>query len=268
MKIDISKIYESFNDSLQDIIVKLLGEDDFGVHVDEWKTYISVNEQYLNEESYHLFFELFGMQFEDYPFNEYKEKHVDDEQKHNPFAIAVLSMGSIFDRLPHLHVWDIYDSIHLVVETATLFNLIDDTNINSMIEHINWNYLAERFFTIKKTSEFFPQALNLLNNMQDYFYLKHNFVLYHNVRPTNFWKLLDYGLKLNNNFYSSFLENTNVLFDATDEFKIPVKEYLDSGQISPVIQQLVSSIEGRNNIVDFLENIKRNKALNVLFRLN
>jgi len=98
--------------------------------------------------------------------------------------------------------------------------------------------------------------------------LKHSFIPYHNVRPTNFWKLLDYGLKLNNNFYSSFLENTNVLFDATDEFIIPVKEYLDSGQISQVIQQHVSSIEGRSNIIDLLENVKQNKALNVLFRLN
>lgn len=268
MKIDISKIYESFSNSLQDIIVKLLKSNEFSVHIDEWKTYLSVNRPDLNEESYKLFFEIFGIYLEDYPFKDYKDIHLNDEHAHNPFAIAVLSMGSIFDRMPHLHALDIFDRIQSVVETATLFNLIDDTNIKRMVEHINWNNLAVQFFKISKTSDFFPKALQLLNNMQEYFFLKFQFIPYHNVRPTNFWKLLDYGLKLNNNFYSSFLENTNVLFYATDEFIIPVKEYLDSGQISQVIQQHVSSIEGRNNIVDFLENVKRNKALNVLFRLN
>lgn len=51
-------------------------------------------------------------------------------------------------------------------------------------------------------------------------------------------------------------------------FKGPVSDYILSGTISDEISQHITSNEGKINIINFLEDIKQNKDLIVLFTLN
>ena len=62
------------------------------------------------------------------------------------------------------------------------------------------------------------------------------------------------------------IENQNALFKS-EEFKRQVRVYLEDDLIDESISKHITD-EGKMNVIDFLETIKNNKALNVLIKLN
>ena len=266
MDINISKSSKYLNKELQIITDNLQTTSSISDHVNVWSDYLDSKAPLFTESDWYFHFKIFGLTLHEYTIQNFRDDMNQKNYKANPFAIAFLSKYIVSEVISDFDLYYHYHFYLNAINECFVFGKIKKENIDFFAENMNWDRSAEVF---AETDKYFVNQstfIKLYTEMQEKFFIDEKQPLYNKIKLDNFWKLVNFGLKLSNSFFTKMIENQNALFKS-EEFKRQVRVYLEDDLIDESISKHITD-EGKMNVIDFLETIKNNKALNVLIKLN